>query len=137
MKKNKNVSKSIKNGSLVITKDNYLYGSDGKSTKTRMTTVVDSNRSDELALVKYTKSSKNGRKFKNSKGFVGHGNTIYTLDNDNKPIKIDNDKFKLGNKKRSITKKQANEIKRRLIVENKYGTRFRKSLHNLKKKKGK
>ena len=62
-KKRKNVSQSVQNGILIITSDNNLYATDGKGKKVRMATVVDSNRADELAIVKYTTSKKNGKTY--------------------------------------------------------------------------
>lgn len=135
-KKSKNVSQNIPNGTLIITNDKYFYGTDGKSNKTRMSTVVDSNRNDEIALVKYTTSKKHGRPFSNSKGFVGHADKIYTLDNNKKPIKVDNDKF-IANPNRAITASQANEIKRRNLKESRYKEGNKANLRNLKKRRKK
>jgi len=132
----KNVSQKIPNGKFIVSNDKYFYGTDGNSDKTRMGTVVDSNRKNELAIVKYTNSKKHGREFENSKGFNGHGDKIYTLDNEGKPIKIDDKKFSTSkNKKRDITPKQANEIKRRNIKESRYKTNNRANLKNLKGRK--
>ena len=130
----KNVSQITPNGTLIITNDKCFYGTDGKSDKKRMAVTVDSNRNDELAIVKYTTSQKHGRPFDNSKGFVGHGDKIYTLDNDKKPIKADGKKF-IAQGKREITTAQANEIKRRNVKESKYKAGNRKNLQNLKKRK--
>lgn len=132
--KRKNVSQTIPNGTLIITNDKCFYGTDGKSDKKRMAVTVDSNRNDELAIVKYTTSQKHGRPFDNSKGFVGHGDKVYTLDNDKKPIKADGKKF-IAQEKREITKAQANEIKRRNVKESKYKAGNRKNLQKLKKRK--
>ena len=130
--KRKNVS--IPNGTLIITNDKHFFGTDGKSQKTRMATTVDSNRNDELAIVKYTTSSKHGRRFKNDKGFEGHSDMIYTKDNDGQPIKIDNQKFRKGSDNRRITDKQANEIKRRNVKESKYRNENVKRLRKMKKR---
>ena len=133
-KKRKNVSQTIRNGTLIITNDKYLYGTDGKSDKTRMSVVLDSNRQNELGLSKWTKSTKNGRKIKNSKGFLRHGNEIFTRDNDGKPIIVDGQKFIKGSKNRKISEGKANEIKRRNLKESKYNKRNRSNLRNLKKR---
>ncbi len=134
--KRKNVSQAIQNGTFVITNDIYFYGTDGKSNKTRMSTVVDSNRRNEIALVKYTTSTKHGRTLKNEKGFKGHSDKIYTLDNEKKPIMVDNKKFIApANQKRKISAAQANEIKRRNLTESKYKAGNRKNLQNLKGRK--
>ena len=135
-KKNKNVSKTVPNGAFIITNDKFFYGTDGKSDKTRMATVIDSNKKDELAIVKYTTSKKHGRTFKNNKGLSRHSDTVYIKDDSGKPIKIDNKKFQ-ANSKRDITQKQANEIKRRNVKESKYQKANRKRLRQLKgRKKG-
>lgn len=132
--KRKNVSQKIHNGTLIISFDNFFEGADGKSKKTRMATVVDSNRYDEIAIVKYTTSKKHSRKFKNEKGFKGHSDSIYTKDELGKPIKIDGKKFSLGSKNRKITQGQANEIKRRNIKESRYKNKNSKRLREMKKR---
>ena len=131
---NKNVSKTIPNGTFIITNDKFFYGTDGMSNKIRMATVVDSNKKDELAIVKFTTSKKHGRPFKNDKGISRHSDTVYIKDNSGKPIKIDNKKFQ-SNSKRNITPKQANEIKRRNVKESKFKNTNRKRLRQLKGRK--
>ncbi len=128
----KNVSQSIPNGTLIITNDRNFSGTDGNSDKTRMATVVDSNRKNELALTKYTTSKKHGRTFNNDKGFNRHGDTIYTKDNEDRPIVLDNDKFIKGSERRTITQEQANEIKRRNVKESKYKKTNKVALRELK-----
>lgn len=135
--KRKNVSQTIPNGTLIITNDLYFSGTDGKSAKTRMATTVDSNRSDELAVVKYTTSNKHGRSFKNDKGFKRHGDRVFTEDNEGKPIKIDNKKFTKGSEKRKISVAQANEIKRRCIKESRYKNTNSTNLREFKGRKKK
>ena len=132
--KRKNVSQTIPNGTLIITNDKELLGSDGNSKKVRMATTVDSNRYDEIAIVKYTTSKKHGRKFNNSKGFVRHGDTIITKTVEGKPIKIDGKRFMLGPKRRNISEAQANEIKRRNVRESKFKQMNQKRLRKLKKR---
>ena len=135
--KGKNISSSVKNGTFLVTNDKFFYGTDGKSDKQRMATVVDSNRRDEVAIVKYTTSKKHGREFENCKGFQAHGDKVYTLDNEGKPIKLDNEKFTRGKRKRDISPKTANEIKRRNIKESNYKSGNRANLKNLKGRKKK
>ena len=134
-KKKRNQSQEISNGTLIITNDKYFHGTDGKSDKVRMATVVDSNKRNELAIVKYTKSDKHGRKFPNDKGFKGHGDKIYTLDNEKNPIKIGGEKFQKGKEKRKIPLNTANEIKRRNIKESSYRSNNKANLRNLKGRK--
>lgn len=135
--KRKNVSQTIPNGTLVHTTDDILYGADGKSVKNRMATVVDSNRNNEVAIVKYTTSVTNGTPFKNSKGFKGYGNRIYTKTVDGKPITISEDGAvkKHSNNKRDITLKQANQIKKSNLRESKYRGSNRAALRELKGRK--
>ena len=133
-KKNKNISKTVPNGAFIITNDKFFYGTDGKSNKTRMATVIDSNKKDELAIVKFTSSKKHGRPFKNDKRLKRHSDTVYIKDNSGKPIKIDNIKFK-SNNRRDLTPKQANEIKRRNVKESKFKNTNRKRLRQLKERK--
>ena len=139
MSRSKNKSRTYKDGMRVQTRDNFFYGSDyfdhrhpNERDLYRKTYIVDSNRNDELAIVKYTTSKKNGKKFTNNKGFDKHGKDIYTKDNEGNPIKIDGKKFSPGSKKRKITGSQANEIKRRTIKETKYGNLNQKKLRELK-----
>ena len=131
-KPRKNISRNIPNGTLVITNDKNFAGTDGQSNKTRMSVVADSNRKDELALVKYTTSGKHGRKFDNDKGFLGHGDMIFTKDNEGRPIVIDGEKFIQGNSGRAISHRQANEIKRRNVKESRYRRENIKRLKRLK-----
>ena len=133
-RRNKNISKTIPNGTFVLTNDKFFYGTDGNSEKSRMATVIDSNKKNELAIVKYTTSKKHGRKFANSQGFKRHADTVYIKDDTGKPIKLDDVKFK-SNPKRNITSKQANEIKRRSVKESRYKKKNRKLLKVLKERK--
>ncbi len=132
--KRKNVSQTIPNGTLIITNDKDLFGADGNSKKVRMATTVDSNRYDEIAIVKFTTSKKHGRKFNNSKGFIAHSDTIITKTVEGKPIKIDGKRFIVGPKKRNISESQANEIKRRNVRESKYKQMNQKRLRKLKRR---
>ncbi|MGN0805018.1 MAG: hypothetical protein ACI4MS_06515 [Candidatus Coproplasma sp.] len=133
----KNISQTIPNGTLVHTTDDMLFGADGKSVKSRMATVVDSNRNNEVAIVKYTTSETNGTPFKNSKGFKGYGNRIYTKTVDGKAITISEDGAvkKHSNNKRDITLKQANQIKKSNLRESKYRGSNRAMLRELKGRK--
>lgn len=133
-KKKKNISKTVPNGAFIITNDKFFYGTDGKSNKTRMATVIDSNKKDELAIVKFTTSKKHGRTFKNKQGIKRHADTVYIKDDSGKPIKLDSKKFQ-SNSKRNITPKQANEIKRRNIKESKFKKRNQVALRELKGRK--
>ena len=64
MGKKKNVSKKVRNGTVLQTRDEYIFGSKGykkpgyqKKGNYRKVAVIDSNRRDDLAIVKlYSKS---------------------------------------------------------------------------------
>ena len=87
---NRNVSKKIPNGTILHTRDEFLYGSKtyrkpGYKNKGnyRKVSVVDSNRNDDLAIVKLTTRGKTIPGEKSTyKPFVE------TLDDDGKPIRI-------------------------------------------------
>lgn len=89
-KKNRNVSKNIPNGTILHTRDEYIYGSKnyrkpgyGGKGNYRKVAVVDSNKSDDLAVVKLTTKGKSIPGEKSTyKPFVE------TLDDNGKPIRI-------------------------------------------------
>lgn len=118
----------------MLTKDHLLFGADGKSTKTRMATVVDSNRDDEVAIIKYTTSKVNGKEFENDKGFDRFNNVIYTKDVNGNPLTINrnNSVIQRGTSKRDITAKQANMMKQYDLTESRFRNNNRKNLKRLK-----
>ncbi len=114
MSKKKNISKTVKNGTILQTRDEYLhnegnYRKPGYKNKGnyRKVIVVDSNRNDELAVVKLY--SKNGT------SLVGTPSKykpfVETLDNENNRIKISkkfiNNGQKLSNSNVSTIKKDS------------------------------
>ena len=113
----KNVSRKIKNGTTLQTRDEYLesgknYKKPGyeKKGNYRKVVVVDSNRNNELAVVKLSTKGKRIQKEKKTrfKPFVE------TKDNENKPIKVGK-KFIQNKPKKSLTKKQVSQIKKKLL----------------------
>ena len=132
MKNNKNVSKKTKNGTIIHTRDENFYGQSNyrkegyekSKSNYRMAVVIDSNRADELAVVKMT--TKGGKLPKGSTG-----DYVYTKDNKNKPI-TESGKFVKGKKK--ITEKDANVVKKGLIESKKRGAESIRRLRNLKKR---
>lgn len=89
-KKNKNVSQSIKNGSILNTRDEYLqrsnkYSKPGYENKGnyRKVAVIDSNRNDHLAIVKLRS---NGTALPDSKSC--YKPFVETLDDTNRPIRV-------------------------------------------------
>ena len=123
-KKRKNVSQKIRNGTTLQTRDEYLES--GKSYKKpgyekkglyRKIVVVDSNREDELAIVKLTTKGKH--KISNSKST--YKPIIETTDNKSKPIKV-GAKFKV-NKHTKIDNAEVNKIKKNCLVKSSKKTR--------------
>lgn len=113
-KSNKNVSKTIKNGTRIQTRDEYLgktdYSSPGHENKRdlyRGAYVVDSNKNDELVLVKLT--THNG---KSPKGTISE--YVKVFDKNGNPIKIDNLHFVVKNKK-SLSKHETTELKKKIF----------------------
>jgi hypothetical protein len=111
-RKNKNISKNIHNGTIVQTRDEYFseqgnYRKKGYENKGnyRKAVVVDSNRNDELAVVKlYSHSGKELKKtVSRYKPFVE------TKDNINMPIKVGH-KFIKTNKR--LSKENLTTIKK-------------------------
>lgn len=101
-KSDKNVSKRYPNGRTIKTQDKYLpTDKKGKSTKPktkRRVVVVDSNRYDELAVVRLTTQNQpNTTELRTYK--KGNGKTTYfkhfveIMDDEGNPIKIDGKKF--------------------------------------------
>lgn len=101
-KSDKNVSKRYPNGRTIKTQDKYLpTDKKGKSTKQktkRRVVVVDSNRYDELAVVRLTTQNQpNTTELRTYK--KGNGKTTYfkhfveIMDDEGNPIKIDGKKF--------------------------------------------
>lgn len=93
-KHTKNISKNVPNGTIIHTRDEFFLGQSnyrkpGYEDKGlyRKTVVVDSNRMDELALVKLgTSSGKTLTNYKNGKS--KYKPIVLTRDSNNNPIKI-------------------------------------------------
>ncbi len=102
-----------------------------------MATVIDSNRNNEVAIVKYTTSTINGVIFINDKGFVAFGNRIYTKTVDGEPITLTENGAvqKHSNNKRDISPNQANQIKKSNLLDSKYRESNRSALKELKGRK--
>lgn len=112
-KKNKNVSKTIRNGTLIMTRDEFFEDNNGyekpkyKGTeiKYRDSIVVDSNREDELALIKIQSG---GTEFVINKAGQKE---LYSLhikikDDEGNPIKL-GDKFERGNSRFDVSEANA------------------------------
>lgn len=117
--KRKNVSQKVKNGTAILTRDEFFednnnYRKDKYKDKPniyyREATVVDSNRNNELAIIKQQSNGKFSVKKKNNK--ISKYNTyIKTKDDEGKPIKIGS-KFKRANPEYDVSKRKANKMKK-------------------------
>lgn len=142
MKRSKrNVSTRIRNGRTVQTRDEFFYGhanyrKPGYEHKGayRKAVVIDSNKRDELALVKLTTSSKGraiaGEKKSKYKTF------IETLDDRGKPIKLGK-KFQANSPRKNVSKSATNAIKRDCIADPFTGKKNRARLRKLKNRQKK
>ncbi len=141
MSRKKNISKKIPNGRTFQTKDNYFYGAENYRKPNvrghyRRVVVVDSNRKNELAVVKLTTSKKGKSISTYKKGKSRYRPFVFTKDFRNKPIKR-NRYFIENNKTNDLGKHEVREIKRMcfktaprsLVKEN------RKVVRNLKNRK--
>ena len=118
----KNISQKIPNGRTLQTRDEFLEGQ-GKYRKPgyenkglyRKVVVVDSNRADELAVVKLTTSNQGTPLPDYQQGKSKYRPFIETKDNDNKPIKIGK-KFHSNKPTKDMSQKDVNQIKRDSVV---------------------
>ena len=135
-KKNRNISKRIPNGLILQTRDEFFEGQGNykkpgyQNTKTfyRKAIVVDSNKKDELAVIKGT--TKPGDNIQGTKTNVRY--YVEILDDENNPIKLGK---KFISSKEKISEKCANSIKHNAInnIANKsLRKRNRKKLRQLK-----
>ena len=136
-KKSKNVSKKVKNGTIIHTRDEYFEGQKNykkpgyeKKGNYRLSAVLDTNRDDHMALVKLTTSSK-AKKVNEKSGFRAY---IETKDERGNPIKISG-RFIPDKTGKSLSKRQVNEIKKDCVTDPKTGGRNRKKLKGLKGRK--
>lgn len=129
----KNISQTIENGQIVHTKDQHFFGNaeyrkpgyQGKGNY-RKAVVVDSNRNDDLALVKLTTSPKG---IPLSDGKAKFRAYIETRDEHGRPIRI-NGLF-IPSKQR-VSKADVVKIKKETVSNPYTGARNRKKLRRLK-----
>lgn len=123
MNRHRNASKKVPNGRTVQTRDEYFnkannYIKPGYENKKggnyRKAVVVDSNRKNELALVKLTTSSKGYELPNYKKGESKFKPFVETKDNNGNFIKLGN-KFIANKKKDDLSKKDVNKIKKELV----------------------
>lgn len=138
-KPKRNISQSIPNGTIIHTRDEYFkgqgsYRKPGYESKGnyRKTVVVDSNRRDELAVVKLSASS--GRSLPNyGSGKSKYKPIVLTLDSTDSPIKLGHKFVKKGTSA-EMSIKDVNKIKKDLIA-GKHGKSNRKRLRDIKGRK--
>lgn len=141
--KRKNVSQIIKNGTTIKTRDEFFQDNnnyikpkyEGAKTLYREVTVVDSNRNNELAVIKFQSSGKFSVKNKVNQ-VEKYAPYIKTKDNDGKPIKL-GEKFQRANPKYDIPKNKANRMKKNSVQNknNKISNENRLILKELKGRK--
>ena len=132
--KNKNRSGIYRDGMRVQTRDNYLYGSNyydlrhpRSSDLYRKTYIIDSNKNNELVLVKETTHRGRVRPTIDSR-------YIYYKDDLGNPIKIDNNKFKIK-RNRSLSKVDTINLKKQVFRNNRNSRRNRRDVHIFVKKR--
>lgn len=133
-KKNRNISKSIPNGTVLHTRDEYIKGSENyrkpgcqNKGNYRKVAVVDSNRHDDLAVVKLTTKGKPLPKEKATyKAFVE------TLDDKGKPIRIGPKFISRGAK---ISKQAISIIKKDSFKDSKTRKSNRRKVRDMKGRK--
>lgn len=117
----RNRSQLYHNGRTLKTQDKYLpTDKKGKSDNLkdkRHVVIVDSNKNDELAVVRLTtQNQSNTTKLptykKGNKKTTFFKNFVETKDNENKPIKIDNKKFIKNDREMDLNKNELNKVQK-------------------------
>lgn len=116
--KRKNVSQKIPNGRTLQTRDEFFEGQEkyrkpGYENKGlyRKVVVVDSNRADELAVVKLTTSKQGTALPDYQQGKSKYRPFVATKDDENKPIKVGK-KFLPNKPQKDVSQKDVNQIKK-------------------------
>ena len=134
--KRKNVSQKVPNGRTLQTRDEFLESGKGKTNIKpehpnskdlyRRVGVVDSNRNDELVVIKL--STKGRHKLSNYLNGKSTYNAIIEIhDNDGKPIKIDGIKFQENKPFRDISKRDITKIKKDCMSSSKTSTKLKET----------
>ncbi len=144
--KRKNVSQKVRNGTTLQTRDEFLESYDGqnnikpnhpnKNDLYRRVVVVDSNRKDELAVVKLTTKGKHKlATYENGKST--YKPIVETKTNKGKSIKIDGAKFVKNKSKKDLSEQSVNKIKKDALKKASSKTRFenKSKLRKLKNRK--
>ena len=134
--KRKNVSQKIPNGRTLQTRDEYLESGKGKTNIKpdhpnskdlyRRVGVIDSNRKDELVIIKLTTHGKH--KLDNYlSGKSKYKAFLEIKDNEGNPIKIDGIRFQENKPKRDISPKDVIKIKKDCLTSSKTNKQLRKN----------
>ena len=114
----KNISQKIPNGRTLQTRDEFFEGQEkyrkpGYENKGlyRKVVVVDSNRADELAVVKLTTSKQGTALPDYQQGKSKYRPFVATKDDENKPIKVGK-KFLPNKQQKDVSQKDVNQIKK-------------------------
>lgn len=138
--KRKNVSQTIPNGRTLQTRDerfeghkNYRKPGYEKKGDYRKVVVVDSNRDDELAVVKLT-TSKKGKTLKTyQKGKSSYRPYVETKDDEGKPIKAGK-KFKMNKPSKDVPPAEISKIKKETFKTARQAPKNRKRVQKMKKR---
>ncbi len=138
----RNVSKKIKNGTTLQTRDEYLGYSNYKNAGHlnprdlyRKVVVVDSNKRDELAVVKLT--TKGSNTLPNYKKGKSTYKPIVETHSNGKKIKIDKLKFVANKSKDDVSINDVNVMKKKIFKNSKLAETNRNKVRSLKgRKKG-
>ena len=137
--KTKNVSRKIPNGRTLQTRDEYFEGKKNyrkpgyeQKGNYRKVVVVDSNRKDDLAVVKLTTSGK-------GKSILGEKKSKYrpyveTKDDTGKPIRIGK-KFIQNSPQKDLSPQAVSQIREDVFQNSYYALSNRKKIRQLKKEK--
>ncbi len=136
MAKNKNVSKMIPNGRTLQTRDEYFLGSATyrkpgyeKKGHYRKVAVIDSNRNNELAVVKLT-TSKSGKSIPGEKKSK-YRPFVETRDDKGQPITVGK-KFVENPSHKDLSSRAVSEIKKDTFYKNRNALKNRKKVRTLK-----
>lgn len=139
--KRKNVSQKIPNGRTLQTRDEFFEGQSNYRKPSyenkglyRKAVVVDSNRKDELAVVKLTTSEKGIKIKEYQNGKSKYRPFVETKDDKGKPIKI-GEKFKKNSEKADMPTKELTEIKRTVFKTSRQADKNRQKVRKIKGRK--
>ena len=139
--KRKNVSQTIPNGRTLQTRDerfegqkNYRKPGYEKKGNYRKVVVVDSNRDDELAVIKLTTSKKGKTLETYQKGKSKYRPFVETKDDEGKPIKAGK-KFKMNKPSKDIPPAEISKIKKETFKTARQAPKNRKLVRQIKNDK--